>query len=118
MRRSREHTTVTRDSGMSLVELIVAVVVLAIVASAVLGIILQAQSATVNNRARVAAANLAARELDIVRELFTRTSTSPVEIANAGTQTNPNPLAGGTAGQPLQMDGTAYTVVRSVAWNI
>src|SRR5690606_18237315 len=118
MRHSPRASVTRRDEGMSLVELVVAVVVLAIVSTSVLAIILQAQASTVNNRARVAAANLAARELDIVREEFTRSAAAPVEVANAGTLTNPNPLAGGTAGQPLHLDGTPYTVVRSVQWNI
>ncbi len=103
---------------MSLVEVVVAMVVLAIMASAVLGIILKAQAAGVNNRARISAANLAAREIDILRDEFGRTSDAPATIAASGVVVNPHPLAGGTAGAPLTVDGTQYTVTRSVAWAI
>lgn len=106
-----------RESGMSLVEVVVAVVILAIVASAVLGVVLQAQSASVNNRARIAAANLASREIDIVREAFSRSDAGPLQIANAAIVTNPHPLPDQSAGEPLVIDGTPYTVVRSAAWN-
>ncbi|KRD45098.1 hypothetical protein ASE38_13990 [Cellulomonas sp. Root930] len=107
-----------RDDGFSLIELVVAMVVLGSMSLAVIGIILNTQSLGVNNRARVAAANLAGREVDILREEFTRTSDSPMNIANAGTVTNPHPLPSQTAGQPLRVDGGLYTVKRSVAWNI
>jgi prepilin-type N-terminal cleavage/methylation domain-containing protein len=114
------HGTVQRDHerGMSLVEVVVAVVVLGIFASAVLGVILQTQSAGVTNRARVAAANLAAREIDMVRDEFSRTDTSALAIAAAGTQVNPHPLDGQVSGAPLQVDGMQYTVEREVAWNL
>ncbi|WP_448060695.1 prepilin-type N-terminal cleavage/methylation domain-containing protein [Cellulomonas hominis] len=106
------------DRGMSLVEVVVAVVVLGILASAVLAIILATQSAGVTNRNRVAAANLATRELELVRDEFTRSDDAPLEIADAGTLTNPHPLDGQVAGEPLVIDGTRYTVVRSVGWNV
>jgi len=107
-----------RERGTSLIEVVIACVLLGILASAVLTIILQTQSAGVTNRARIAAASLAAREIDMVRDEFTRSDTAPLAIVTAGTQTNANPLDGQTAGAPLVIDGTAYTVVRSVAWNI
>jgi prepilin-type N-terminal cleavage/methylation domain-containing protein len=107
-----------RERGMSLVEVVVAVVVLGVFSAAVLGVILQTQSAGVTNRARVAASNLAAREIDMVRDQFTRSNSSALAIAAAGTQTNPDPLDGQAAGAPLQVDGMSYTVVREVAWNL
>ncbi|MCR6494600.1 hypothetical protein [Cellulomonas sp. P24] len=103
---------------MSLIEVVVAAVLLGILSSAVLAIILQTQTAGVSNRARIAAASLAAREIDMVRDQFTRTDTAPIAIADAGTVTNPDPRAGQTAGDPFVIDGTSYTVVRSVHWNI
>ncbi len=103
---------------MSLVEVVVAVVVLGILASAVLAIILATQSAGVSNRNRVAASNLAARELELVRDEFTRSDSAPMTIADAGTVTNPHHLDGQSPGAALVVDGTHYTVVRSVAWNI
>ncbi len=108
----------THDRGMTLVEVVVAMVVLGILAAATLAVILKAQESSVDNRSRVAASNLAAREIDIVRGEFERTTTAPRAIADAGTVTNPHPLTGGVTGQPLEIDGTPYTVVRSVAWNV
>jgi prepilin-type N-terminal cleavage/methylation domain-containing protein len=114
------HGTVHSDHerGMSLVEVVVAVVVLGVFSSAVLGVILQTQSAGVTNRARVAASNLAAREIDMVRDEFSRSDTSALAIAAAGTQVNPHPLDGQVSGAPLQIDGMPYTVERQVAWNL
>lgn len=106
------------DAGMTLIEVVIAAVLLGVLASAVLGVILQTQAVQVGNRARIAAANIAAREIDIVREEFLRSDAEPLAIAAAGVVTNPHPLSGGTVGQPLVMDGVAYTVVRSAAWNI
>ncbi|MGV8967936.1 MAG: prepilin-type N-terminal cleavage/methylation domain-containing protein [Cellulomonas sp.] len=106
------------DRGTSLIEVVVAVVILAILSTAVLSVILKTQTGQISNRARIAAANLAAREIDLVREEFLRSDLAPVTIADAGTLTNPHPLDGQTAGQPLRVDATDYTVVRSVNWNI
>jgi hypothetical protein len=72
----------------------------------------------VDNRNRVAASNLAAREIDMVRGEFYRSSEAPLELANAGTTTNRRPLEGGTVGQPLVVDGTPYTVRTSTQWNV
>jgi hypothetical protein len=100
-----------------LIELVVAMVVLAAMSVAIIGAILSSQAQGVSNRNRVAASNLGAREIDIVRDEFTKTKDSPATIANAGTVVNQHPLPGGTAGQPLVVDGTKYTVTRTVAWN-
>ena len=106
------------DQGFSLIELVVAMVVLGTMAVAVIGVIMNSQSQGVTNRSRIAAANLAAREIDLVREEFARTDAGPVNLAAAGYVLNPHPLAGGTAGQPLIIDGRKYTVVRTAQWNI
>jgi type II secretory pathway pseudopilin PulG len=107
-----------RDSGASLVEVVIACVLLGILSAAVLAVVLQTQSAGVNNRNRIAAANLAAREIDMVRAEFRETSGAPLEIAAAGTAVNARPLGTTAAGQPLVVDGTPYTVTTSVQWNI
>ncbi|VTR75585.1 type IV pilus modification PilV family protein [Cellulomonas hominis] len=107
-----------RDRGSSLLEVVIACVLLGILSTAVLTIVLQTQSAGENNRSRVAAANLAAREIDMVRAEFRRTDDMPLQMAAAGTQTNKRPLTGGTAGQPLVVDGTPYTVRTSMQWNV
>ena len=115
---SSRRPTRAGDAGFGLVEVMVACLVLGILAAAVVGIILQAQSASVTNRSRIAASNLAAREIDMVRDEFHRSSAAPMQIADAGTVVNPHPLDGQVAGQPLVIDGTPYTVTRSVQWNI
>lgn len=109
---------VQRDGGVTLVEVVMAMALLGIMAAAVLGVLLRAQATSVDNRDRVSAANLAAREIDLVRQEFVATDAGPVTLANAGVVTNPHPLPGGTSGQPLELNGTLFTVVRSVAWNV
>lgn len=114
-----ERTQRTRDSGSSLLEVVIACVLLGILSVAVLTIVLQTQSAGVQNRNRIAASNLAARELDLVRAEFGRSDSQPKAIAAAGTVTNAHPLTStGTAGQPLVVDGVPYTVTRSAQWNV
>ncbi|MDM7831227.1 type IV pilus modification PilV family protein [Cellulomonas edaphi] len=106
------------DEGFSLIELVIAMIVLGALSLAVIGVILNTQSATEGNRSRVAAANLASREIDLTREQFAASDTGPLDIANGGTMVNQHPLAGGTAGQPIMIDGTPYTVTRSAQWNV
>jgi len=105
-----------RDRGTSLIEVVVAVVLFGILTSTVLAIVLQTQASTVNNRARVAASNLAAREVDYVREQFMKSEQGPLDLMTAGTVINPHSL--GAAGSALVVDGKPYTVKRSVAWNV
>jgi len=112
------HTQPRRDEGMSLVEVLIAIVILGIVSTAVLGVLVRTQASNTDSRARTAAAGLAQREIEYVREEFGRTVTSPLDIANAGVVTNRHPLAGGVAGQPLVLDGVPYTVSRSASWNV
>lgn len=119
MRRALRHAGQdASEQGTTLIELVIAMVILGSMAIAVIGIIMNTQAQGVRNRDRIAAANLAAREIDLVREQFGATDSGPVDLANAGLVVNPNPLVGGTAGQPLVVDGTRYTVSRSSAWNI
>ncbi|WP_196804452.1 prepilin-type N-terminal cleavage/methylation domain-containing protein [Cellulomonas sp. URHD0024] len=118
MSRSLARRATKADGGFSLIELVVAMVILGMMSIAIIGVIMNSQAQGVSNRNRVAAANLAAREIDMVREQFTRDSLQPQLVADAGTQVNPHPLPGQTAGQPLLVDGQKYTVTRTVAWNI
>lgn len=118
MRTALRRLRSDREAGVTLVEVVVALLLLAILSAVVVGLILQAQSKTRDNRNRVAASNLAQREIDIVRDEFGRSKTAPVTIANAGTVVNPHQLAGGTAGDALLLDGTPYTVRRAVQWNV
>ena len=118
MRNALRRALNEAEAGFTLVEVVTACVILGILSSVVLGIILQTQAQSVSNRARVAASNLAAREIDLVRDEFHRKKTAPTEIAGAGTVVNPHALDGQVAGQPLVMDGKKFTVTRSVQWNI
>lgn len=118
LRRRSRAVAEQGDAGFSMVELVVAMLVLGMMSTVVIAIVLQTQALGVSNRSRVAAANLAAREIDIVREEFSRTADSPAAVADEGTVLNPHPLQGQTAGQPLVVDGTAYTVRRTSAWNL
>lgn len=111
-------TPESRDAGMTLIEVVVALVVLGVLAVATLGILLTTQRTSVDARNRVAAANLAAREIDLVREKFLATADGPTVVADEGVVVNGNPLAGGAIGQPYVVDGVAYTVRRSTSWNI
>ncbi|NKY38400.1 type II secretion system protein [Cellulomonas septica] len=106
------------DAGFSLIELVVAMVILGTMSLAIIGVVLQSQAQSVVNRNRVAAANLAAREIDIVRDEFARSATAPMTVANAGTVVNPHNLPGQTVGAPLVVDGVSYTVRRDVAWSV
>lgn len=108
-----------RDRGSSLLEVVIACVLLGILSVAVLTIVLQTQAAGVQNRNRVAASNLAAREIDLVRAEFGRSDERPMQLAAQGLVTNEHPLtAAGVVGQPLVVDGVSYTVRRSAQWNV
>jgi prepilin-type N-terminal cleavage/methylation domain-containing protein len=105
------------DAGVSLVEVMVAMLVFAIVSSGVIATLTLSVKETRDGRNRVQAAQLAARELEITRNQFTSTATGagPASLALNAVR-NPNPLPGGTAGQPLVVDNTRYTVVRTARW--
>lgn len=115
----RSHSLIdSDDAGFSLVEVVVAMFILAIIAMSMAALIIKAQAQSVTNRDRVAAANLAARELDLVRQEFFATPDGPLTIADAGYQVNQHPLPGGSADSPLVVDGVAYTVERNAAWDL
>ncbi|MDQ1710953.1 MAG: hypothetical protein QOE45_403 [Frankiaceae bacterium] len=103
------------DGGFSLVEMMAALVVLGLIFAAVLGVLTTSIKSTRQNRNRVAASNLAARELEITRNAFYSKNVGPRAV-QAGLVLNPNPLPGGTAGQTLNVDGVQYTVRRTSAW--
>jgi type II secretory pathway pseudopilin PulG len=117
--RERDGDAVLRPSGedgMTIVELLVAMSIFTLVALSLAYTLQMALLSTRDDRNRVQAANLAARELEIVRNDFGATTTGPTTLGATSTVTNPHQLPGGTAGQPLRIDGTNYTVVRHVEW--
>jgi Tfp pilus assembly protein PilV len=103
------------DDGFLLIEGMGAMVVVAVISTAVLGTVLTSLTTARSDRGRVTAANLAARELEITRSQFQSPAAGPKTITT-GQVTGPNPLPGGVAGAPLVVDGMAYTLVRSAAW--
>ncbi len=114
--RSRLSAAGDADSGLTIVELLVAMMIFALVALSLAYTLQMALMSTRDDRNRVQAANLAARELEIVRNDFGATTTGPSTLGAASVVTNPHPLPGGTAGQPLRVDSVDYTVVRTVQW--
>ncbi len=103
-------------SGFTMIELMVSMVILAMVSSAFAYGLQLALSVTQSDRARVQASNLAARELEIVRNEFGASKSAPTNLGAMSEATNPHALPGQTAGQPLDLDGTDFTVVRTVEW--
>jgi type II secretory pathway pseudopilin PulG len=108
--------TQSGEDGLTIVELLVAMSIFTLVALSLAYTLQMALLSTRDDRNRVQAANLAARELEIVRNDFGATTTGPATLGATSTVTNPHPLPGGTSGQPLKIDGTYYTVVRHVEW--
>jgi type II secretory pathway pseudopilin PulG len=113
MRRARSDG----DSGVTLVEVMVACVIFMILASGVSGMLLTTFKTTNDDKLRVAAANLASRELEIVRQYFNSGNAAVLDVTNSAhtPRTNYYPLPGGTQGQPLVVDGVSFTVREDVA---
>jgi prepilin-type N-terminal cleavage/methylation domain-containing protein len=105
-----------RDAGLTLVELLMAMVIFAIVAGGALAGITAALKTTRGDKARIAASDLAARELEIVRNEFTASAAGPNTLAATLQVVDPHPLPGQTAGLPLIVDNNPYTVTRNVEW--
>jgi type II secretory pathway pseudopilin PulG len=116
--RERWHAVRASDeAGLGLIELMFAFVVFSIIALGVAYGLQSASATTRQNRNRVQAANLASRELEISRQEFqNKDIDGPALIGDAGTVTNPHPLPSQTGGNPLTIDGLAFTVVREVQW--
>jgi len=103
------------DEGFTLMEVMVAFALLAVMASALLVVVGATQKLTREDSARVAANNLASRELEITRDTFAGVTRGPDRVAT-NRVVNPSPLPGGTAGNPLVVDGVPYTVTREAQW--
>jgi prepilin-type N-terminal cleavage/methylation domain-containing protein len=109
-------TESAHDAGMTLIELMMAMVIFAIVAAGTVAGLTSALTTTRSDRSRIAASDLAARELEIVRNTFESSSSGPATVAATTQVVDGNPLPGGTAGQPLVVDNTPYTVTRNIEW--
>lgn len=104
------------DAGLTLIELMMAMMVFGLAATGITAGFMAAMKTSRADQNRVAAANLAARELEIVRNAFRSSNSQALAIAGDAEVVNPNPLPGGTAGEPLELDGAKYTVTRTVQW--
>ena len=104
------------DAGVTLIEILVALSLLMVLSLSVAAGLLAVQKSAMTSKERAAAANLATREIEIVRNWFHSSDTAPLAVMAAGDTTNGAPLPGQT-GQ-LVVDGTKYDVVRQVTWLI
>lgn len=89
--------------------------ILAIVATVAAATLLSVLGTTTNDRERVAAANLATRELEFVRAQFESPTVGPQSV-DLGQVVNQVPLPGGTKGNPLVVDNHSFTVTRTSEW--
>jgi len=103
------------DDGFTLIEVMVALAILVVVATLAATTLLSVLRSTGNDRARVAAANLAAREIETVRSAFESPLQGPQSLP-LGQVINAAPLPGAAAGSPLVVDNRAYTVTRTSEW--
>jgi len=104
------------DSGVSLIEVVVALSLLMVLGVSVAAGLLAVQRSATSSKQRSAAANLATREVEIVRNWFHSSDTAPLAVMTAGDATNASPLPGQTGA--LVVDNVVYTVKRQVAWMI
>jgi prepilin-type N-terminal cleavage/methylation domain-containing protein len=103
------------EGGFTIIEVTVALVIFALIAAMTVGLVIKSLNASGESRRRVAAASLAAREIDITRAQFTSPSLGPTTVAT-GKVTDGNPLTGFAAGSALLVDGVPYTVTRTSQW--
>jgi type II secretory pathway pseudopilin PulG len=112
--RHRRHRRPADDTGLSLIEVIVAMGLFLILITSSMSVLLLSLKTTAVNRNRVAASNLAGRELEIVRSQFSSVKRGPATV-NINEVTNENPLTG-AVGSPLVLDNVSYNVTRTATW--
>jgi prepilin-type N-terminal cleavage/methylation domain-containing protein len=114
-KRQPRHDRLHRDdTGMTLIEVIVAMGLFLILITSSMSILVVALRTTAVNRDRVGAANLAGRELEILRGQFTGATRGPKTVTTIPV-INGNPLIG-SAGSPVTLDNVQYTVTRTATW--
>jgi prepilin-type N-terminal cleavage/methylation domain-containing protein len=105
------------DEGLSLIECMVALVIFGIAAGGLSFALQAAGHTSANNRLRVQASNLAARELEIDRNEFNSSAAGPATLGATGSVTNPHNLsATAPAASSLVIDGVPFTLTRDVQW--
>lgn len=101
------------DDGFGLVEAVISALVLMLFSGAVFGMIGTTLRVSKVDRQRVAASNLASREMEITRTKLRGGDAAVLAVVGAGTVTNPDPT--GAAGASV-VDGVPYTVTRTATW--
>ncbi len=97
-----------------MVEVLIAMVVFSIVATAVAYGLQSALGITRQDRMRVQAAHLASREMELVRHEFSSSASGVADLAAQAVSTNPHAFSGADA--PMKIDGVPFTLTRTVAW--
>jgi len=105
-----------RDEGTTMIEVLVAAILMAVAAAAIGTVLLAAIRTSTNDRQRVAASNLAQRELENSRNLFGTSDAAALALGGSGTVTNPTPYPSGSVGTDSVVDGSSYRVVRYAHW--
>jgi prepilin-type N-terminal cleavage/methylation domain-containing protein len=100
--RSRLQSPTDPEAGFTIIEIIVAMMIFAIIAVGVAASLTSSLVLTRDARSREVAANLAAQDIDVVR------STSDI--------TKVLPLNPGDPGSTVVVDGLTYTITRDVKW--
>ncbi|MBV9096717.1 MAG: prepilin-type N-terminal cleavage/methylation domain-containing protein [Frankiaceae bacterium] len=115
MLTARLSRSVKSDEGVTLVEVVISLMVFGIIASAVGSMLIGSLITSRTDRNRVAAAGLAARELDITRDAFSSNALGPRSVVE-GQVVNPDPLPGGAAGQAIVVNNVPFTITRTAEW--
>jgi type II secretory pathway pseudopilin PulG len=104
------------EDGFTLIEALVACVILMVVSSAILGLVATSLHTTRNDKARVGASQLAARELDYLRQQFTFGTDADRTAIETATTEAPHNLDGSldTTAAPISVNGVPYKVSVSV----
>lgn len=111
---ARLRRRISADDGFSLVEAIIALLILGVVSSGFSYGMTMTLRVTRDDRLRQQATHLAERELEVARNQFNHADTTgQASILATGTLIDQAPLPGGTAGQDLTVDGRRFRVVRT-----
>ncbi len=97
MTMQRDADRPTADGGFTLIEVVVAIMIFAIIASGVVEGMLTISRMTADDRSRVVAANLAAEDIDLVRAVGDPFKIEPATVTRSIT-------------------GHTYTVTRTTSW--
>jgi type II secretory pathway pseudopilin PulG len=106
-----------------MVEVMISVVLLSVFSVAAMLVVTSGTAASADNRARITAAGLAQRELDLVSQVITGSPNGAQLVVGEGEVTNPNLVdelsatPGGipTSDFPFALDGQKYKIVRNAA---